>query len=84
MQLLSELNIVIRFLLCVTDIYSKYVWVISLKDRQGITITNAFKKIIRKSGCKPKKIWVDKGKEFSSRSKFILIISARQKYIGKI
>ena len=55
MQLLSELIIVIHFLLCFTDIYSKYVRVISLKDRQGITITNAFKQILRKSGCKPKK-----------------------------
>ena len=42
MQLISKLNKGIRFLLCVIDIYSKYSWVIPLKDKKGITITNAF------------------------------------------
>ena len=28
----------------IIDIYSKYAWVIPLKDEKGITITNAFKK----------------------------------------
>ena len=31
-----------RFLLCVIDICCKYAWVIPLKDKKGITITNAF------------------------------------------
>ena len=50
-----------RFLLCVIDIYSKYAWVITLKDKKGITITNSFKKNL---GWKPSRIWVDKGREF--------------------
>ena len=42
MQLLSKFNKGICFLLCVIDIYSKYVWVVPLKDKKGITVTNAF------------------------------------------
>ena len=44
MQLISKFNKGFRFLLRVIDIYSKYAWVIPLKDKQGITITNAFQK----------------------------------------
>ena len=39
-------------------------WVISLKDKKGITITNAFQKILDESNRKPNKIWVDKSDEF--------------------
>ena len=45
MQLISKFNKGFRFLLCVIDIYSKYAWVIHLKDKKGITITNAFQEI---------------------------------------
>ena len=44
--------------------YSKYAFVVTLKDKKGISITNAFKKIIKQSGRKPNKIWVDQGSEF--------------------
>ena len=49
-------------------IFSKYAWVIPLKDKKGITITNAFQKILKESNRKPNKIWVDKGSEFYNRS----------------
>ena len=68
MQFISKLNKGFRFLLCVIDVYSKYAWVIPLKDKKGITITNAFKKIVKESNRKPNKIWVDKGSEFYNRS----------------
>ena len=42
MQLISKFNKGFRFLLYVIDIYSKYAWVIPLKDKKGIIITNAF------------------------------------------
>ena len=45
MILISKINKVFRFLFCVINIYSKYAWVIPLKDRKGITISNAFQKI---------------------------------------
>ena len=48
--------------------YSKYSWVIPLKDKKGITTTNPFQKIMKESNRKPLKIWVDKGNEFYNRS----------------
>ena len=54
--------------MCVIDIFSKYAWVVPLKDRKSITNTNAFQKILKESNRKPSKIWVDKGSEFYSSS----------------
>ena len=65
MQLLSKYNKGIRFLLCVIDIFSKYAWVVLLKDKKGISIVKAFQSILKQSySRKPNKIWVDKGSEF--------------------
>ena len=63
-QLISKFNKGLRFLLCVIDIFSKYVWVVPLKDKKVITITNAFQKNLKVSNRKTSKIWVDKGSEF--------------------
>ena len=64
MQLLSKYNKGIRFLLYVIDIFNKYAWVVSLKDKIGISIVKAFQSILKQSNRKPNKIWVDKGSEF--------------------
>ena len=56
MQLVSKINKGFRFLLCAFDIYSKHAWVITLKDKKGITITNAFQKNLKESNCKPNRI----------------------------
>ena len=68
MQLISKFNKGFRYLLCVIDVYSKYAWVIPIKDKKGATITNAFKKILKESKRKPNKIWVDKGSEFYNQN----------------
>ena len=68
MQLISKFNEGSRFLLCVIDIYRKYGWIIPLKDKKGITITNAFQKTLVEFNRKLNKIWVDKGSEFYNRS----------------
>ena len=49
------------------DIYSKCAWVILLKDKKGITITNTFQKVLDESNYKVNKIWVDKGSKFYNR-----------------
>ena len=49
-----------------TDLFSKYAWVVPLKDK-GISIVNAFPKIISE-GRKPNKIWFDQGSEFYDNS----------------
>ena len=54
--------------MCVIDIFSKYAWVVPLKDKKGISIVNAFQKILKESDRKPNKIWVDKGSEFYNSS----------------
>ena len=64
MQSLSRKNKGIKYLLCAIDLYSKYAFVIPLKDKKGISIFNAFNKIIKQSNRKPNKIWVDQGGEF--------------------
>ena len=64
MQLLSNFNMGIRFLFCIIHIFSKYEWVVPLKDKKGVTIVNAFQKVLDESNRKPNKIWVDKGSEF--------------------
>ena len=64
MQSLSRKNKGIKYLLCVIDLYSKQAFVIPLKVKKGISIVNAFNKIIKQSNRKPNKIWVDQGGEF--------------------
>ena len=61
-QSLSKYNKGIKYLLCVIDLFSKYAWVVPLKDKRGISIVNVFQKIISKR--KPNKIWIDQGGEF--------------------
>ena len=68
MQLLSKYNKGIRFLLCVIDIFSKYAWVVPLKDKKGVSIATAFQIILKQSNRKPNKIWLDKGSEFYNAS----------------
>ena len=67
MQLISKFNKGIRFL-CVIDIFSKYAWVIPLKDKKSIKITKVFQKTLDEFNRKPNTIWVDKGSEFYNRS----------------
>ena len=69
MQLISKFNkSLIKFLLCITDIFSKYAWVVLLIDKKGVTTVNAFQKIFDDSKRKPNKIWVDQGSEFYKNS----------------
>ena len=65
MQKFSKLNRGYRYLLTCIDIFSKFSWVIPLKDKKGITIKNALEKIFNKR--KPKFLWTDKGTEFYNK-----------------
>ena len=74
MQSLSKKNKGIKYLLCAIDLFSKYAFAVPLKDKKGISIVNAFSKIIKQSNrrakgtsaqhVKPNKIWVDQEGEF--------------------
>ena len=50
------------------DIFGKYAWVVPLKDKKGITITNAFQNILKESNRIPNKEWVEKETEFYNSS----------------
>ena len=68
MQLIIKFNKGFRFLLCVIDVFCKYAWVVSLKDKKSASIVNAFQKISKESHRKPNKIRADKGSEFYNSS----------------
>ena len=48
--------------------FTKYAWVVSLKDKKGVTVVNAFQNILDNSKRKPNKIWVNQGNEFYKTS----------------
>ena len=68
MQLISKFNKRYRILLCVIDIFSKYAWVVTLKDEKDVKIVDAFQKILNDSNRKPNKIWIDIGSKFYNNS----------------
>ena len=68
MQLICKSNKGFCFLLCVIDIYSKYAWVVPLKDKKSTIITNTFQKTLDTSNRKPSKRRVDKVSDFYNRS----------------
>ena len=55
MQIISKYNKGIRYLLCAIDLFSKYAFVVPLKDKKGTTIVNTFKIILDKKKTKKKK-----------------------------
>ena len=66
MQQFSKWNKGYRYLLMVLDVFSKYGWIIPLKDKKGETVSEAFKTIL-KEGRTPGYLWVDKGKEYYNK-----------------
>ena len=65
MQKFAKLNKGFRYLLTCIDIFSKYSWVIPLKDKKGINVKNALQKIFKERS--PKFLWTDRGKEFYNK-----------------
>ena len=68
MQLISKYNKRIRYLLRVIDLFSRYAWVVPLKDKKSITATNVFQSVLDNSKRKPNKIWFDQDSEFYNKS----------------
>ena len=67
MQLLSRQNKDIKYLLCAIDLFSKYAFVVPLKDKKGASVVEGFKKIVNEPNRQPNKIWVDQGSEFYNK-----------------
>lgn len=68
MQRFSRDNHGVKYLLTVIDVFSKYAWIMPLKNKTGKSITEAFTEIVAGSKRKPDKLWVDKGTEFYNRT----------------
>ena len=68
MQLISKFSKGFRYLLCVFDIFSKYAWVVPLKDKKEVNIVNTFQSILKQSDRRTNKICVDKGSQFYNSS----------------
>ena len=64
MELISKYKKGIRYLLCAIDLFSKYAWVVPIKDHKGVTTVNAFQKFLNSSKRKLNKIWADQGSKF--------------------
>ena len=65
MQAFAKFNRGVKYLLVVIDFFSKYGWLIPLKDKMGKSVASALKTIFEER--KPQKMWVDKGKEFYNK-----------------
>ena len=61
-------NLYVKYLLCVIDLFSKYAFVVPLKDKKGASVVKGFKRIVNESGREPNKIWVDQGSEFYNKT----------------
>lgn len=56
-----------KFILCIIDVFSKYVWCVPLKNKMATTVLNAVKDVVKQSDRIPEKIWVDQGSEFYNK-----------------
>ena len=75
MQKLSKWNKGYKYLLMVLDLFSKYGWIVPLKTKTGLEVSKAFESIFKKvKGSKPKKLWVDKGKEYYNKNVLDLLV----------
>ena len=75
MHLISKCNKRIWYLLCATDLFSKYARIVPFKDKKGITIVNAFQSILDSSSKKPTKYGLIK------EVNFITVLSKERKKI---
>ena len=65
MKLISKFNKGYRFLLCVFDNFSKYAWVLPLKDKKGVSIVNAFQKVLKNLIENQTRYWLTKEVNFT-------------------
>ena len=65
MQAFSKDNNGIKYLLTVIDIFSKFVWIVPLKQKTGQEVANAFSRILKERNAS--KMWVDRGREFYNK-----------------
>ena len=67
MRLLSRQNKRIKYLLYAIDLFSKYAFVVLLRDKRGASIVEGFNEIVNDSNRRPNTIWVDQGSDFYNK-----------------
>ena len=67
MQALSRENKGVRYLLTVVDVFSKYAWVVPIKDKSANAVTAAFRRLFASTSRRPRRLQTDAGKEFINR-----------------
>lgn len=63
---IGNYNFGYKYILCVIDCFTKYLWAVPLTNKSAQKTTDAFKSIIESSGVKPQAINVDRGSEFNN------------------
>ena len=61
---LSSKNQVVKYLLCVIDVFTKYTRVKPLEDKKAKLVLHGFVETVTESNCKPNKLCIDQGREF--------------------
>jgi len=69
LQKISKFNDNNRYLVTCIDVFSKFAWVVPIKNKKSDTVLEAFKFIVNSSGRKPNFLQLDQGTEFLN-SKF--------------
>ena len=72
-----------KYILTVLDGYTRYAWAVPLKHKDGLTVSNAFKKIMKASKRKPNKLFVDQGKEFYNEHMYKLFRFKKEHILEK-
>lgn len=76
MQSLSKYNDNFKYLLTVIDLFSKFAWIIVLRNKTSLEIIRGFQEIFESSNRKPTNLNTDKGKEFKNK-KFVQFLKDR-------
>lgn len=64
---LSRFNNGFKYLLTLIDVFSKYAWVVPIKNKTGSSLVEAFEKILKDGNRHPAKLQTDRGKEFVNK-----------------
>ena len=72
-----------KYILTVLDGYTGYAWAVPLKNKDGLSVSNAFKEIMKKSERRPRKLWVDQGKEFYNEHMYKLFKFKKEDILEK-
>ena len=67
MSSLARFNKGYKFLLTCIDVFSKFAWVVPLKNKVGESLFNGFQSILE-HGRSPENLQIDKGTEFPNRN----------------